>query len=82
MVEVEKELVVESLDVLDWVDNRLEVLILTVAVDGVVHLKSASSNSGAHHDTVDIVILICLENSLLNSNSNTLTVHTLPCLSN
>lgn len=29
---------VESLDVLDWVDNRLEVLVLAIAVDRVVDL--------------------------------------------
>lgn len=40
---------VEALDVLDGVDNRLEVLVLAVAVDGVVD-----------HDAVDVVVLVGL----------------------
>ena len=42
MVEVEQELMVESLDVLERTDNLLEVLILSSSVDGVVDLHPSS----------------------------------------
>ena len=49
VVQVEQELVVQPLDVFAGRDDALEVLVLSAAVDGVVH-----------HDTVHVRVVVCL----------------------
>lgn len=70
VVQVEEELVVETFDVLDGGNDALEVLVLmsvcteeyihlAVTVNWVVDLLLASSRR-AHHNAIDIVVLVCL----------------------
>jgi hypothetical protein len=59
VVQVEQELVVQPLDILVRAHTLLQILILASPVNGVIH-----------HDSIHLVVLVCLENGLFDADTD------------